>query len=319
MKRVEDDIAEGFPLQPQIRLTRTQRKILDTRTAIYFQPQPTSEDMTFSARELVQATLPHQTPRGNPPEWYRTNGNYTLSIRPGYKTDEKTGQRLCIGYPYGNVPRLLLFWLTTEALRTGGRRLELGGSLAGFMRELGLDPGRGGRWSDRTRLHDQTERLFNASISFEYTGQDRRQWVNMEVTSQGEMWWDFRQPNQGDLFASWIELGEKFYEAIIAHPVPLDMRTLQALKSSSLALDIYAWLAYRSHRVNHAKKAAFISWKQMHQQFGASYHDLDNFRRNAKAALRKVLAVYHHLQVEQVRGGIRISPGIPLISPRSPR
>ena len=76
----------------------------------------------------------------------------------------------------------------------------------------------------------------------------------MEVTSQGEMWWDFKQPAQQDLFASWVELGEKFYEAIIAHPVPLDMRTLQALKSSSLALDIYAWLAYRSHRVNRDKK-----------------------------------------------------------------
>jgi hypothetical protein len=316
MKRSEDAVSNIVPLQPQIRLTRTQRKILDARNAIYFQPQPDAEDLTFSARELVQATLPHQTPRGNPPEWYRTNGNYTLSIRPGYKTDEKTGNRRCIGYPYGNVPRLLLFWLTTEAVRTGSRRLELGGSLAGFMRELGLNPGRGGRWSDRARLHDQIERLFNASISFEYTGQDRRQWINMEVTSQGEMWWDFKQPAQSDLFSSWVELGEKFYEAIVAHPVPLDMRTLQALKSSSLALDLYAWLAYRSHRVNHTKKPAFISWKQMHKQFGASYNDPKDFKRRAKESLRKVLAVYHHLKVEEVRGGINIAPGFPLIASR---
>ena len=165
MKRSEEAVSNIVPLQPQIRLTRTQRKILDASNTIYFQPQPDADDLTFSARELVQATLPHQTPRGNPPEWYRTNGNYTLSIRPGYKTDEKTGHRRCIGYPYGNVPRLLLFWLTTEAVRTGSRRLELGGSLAGFMRELGLNPGRGGRWSDRARLHDQIERLFNASGS----------------------------------------------------------------------------------------------------------------------------------------------------------
>jgi Plasmid encoded RepA protein len=316
MKQSDDPASHLVPLHPQARLTRTQRKILDVRNAIYFQPQPESEDLTFSARELVQATLPHQTPRGNPPEWYRTNGNYTLSIRPGYKTDEKTGNRRCIGYPYGNVPRLLLFWLTTEALRTGSRRLELGGSLAAFMRELGLDPSRGGRWSDRTRLYDQTERLFNASISFEFTGNDRRQWINMEVASQGEMWWDFKQPAQQDLFASWVELGEKFYEAIIAHPVPLDMRTLQALKSSSLALDIYAWLAYRSHRVNRDKKAVFVSWTQLHQQFGASYYDVKGFKRYAKVALHKVLAVYAHLKVEEVRGGIKINPGYPLITSR---
>ena len=130
------------------------------------------------------------------------------------------------------------------------------------------------------------------------------------------MWWDFKQPAQQDLFASWVELGEKFYEAIIAHPVPLDMRTLQALKSSSLALDIYAWLAYRSHRVNWDKKAVFVSWTQLHQQFGASYHDVKGFKRYAKVALHKVLAVYAYLKVEEVRGGIKINPGYPLITSR---
>jgi hypothetical protein len=316
MKRSEEAVSNILPLQPQTRLTRTQRKIIEAKNEIYFQPQPDADDMAFSARELVQATLPHQTPKGNPPVWSRVNGNYTLLIKPGYKTERQTGQPVCIGYPYGNVPRLLLFWITTEALRTGSRRLELGGSLAGFMRELGLDPDRGGRWSDRARLHDQVERLFNASISFQYSEKGYRQWLNMEVTSKGEMWWDFKQPSQGDLFASWMELGEAFYEAIIAHPIPLDMRTLQALKSSSMALDLYAWLAYRSHRVNQAKKPAFISWQQMHQQFGASYNDLRNFRRNVKAALRKVLVVYHHLKVEEVRGGIKIAPGFPLITSR---
>lgn len=304
------------PLRSNAPLTRTQRKIIETKNAIYFQPQPEAEELTYSARELVQATLPHQTPRGNPPEWYRTNGNYTLSIRPGFKTDPKTGQRVCIGYPYGNVPRLLLFWITTEAVRTHSRRLELGSSLSGFMYELGLNPRRGGRWSDRTRLYNQTERLFNASISFEYTGENRRQWLNMEVTSQGEMWWDFRQPDQTDLFSSWVELGEQFYEALIAHPVPLDMRTLQALKSSSLALDFYAWLSYRHHRVTLTKKPAFVPWRELQKQFGSDYNNYDNFRRNAKKALRKVLAVYGHLKVEEVRGGITIAPGLTLISPR---
>jgi hypothetical protein len=316
MKRSEEAVADILPLKPQIRLTRTQRKILDTRNAIYFQPQPDGDDMAFSARELVQATLPHQTPRGNPPVWYRKDGNYTLSIRPGYKTNPKTGEYGCIGYPYGNIPRLVLFWITTEALRTGTRRLELGGSLAGFMRELGLDPDHGGKWSPRARLHDQIERLFNASISFEYAADGHRQWLNMEVTSEGETWWDFKQPHQDNLFTSWVELGEKFYQAITSHPVPLDMRTLQTLKSSSMALDLYAWLAYRSHRVNQNKKQAFIAWKQMHQQFGASYNDPKDFKRRAKDALRKVVAVYHHLKVEEVRGGIRISPGFPLITAR---
>jgi hypothetical protein len=124
MKSSDQPASNIVPLRPDVQLTRTQRKIIEAKNAIYFQPQPDATDMAFSARELVQATLPHQTPRGNPPEWYRINGNYTLSIRPGYKTDPKSGMRQCIGYPYGNVPRLLLFWITTEALRTGSRRLN---------------------------------------------------------------------------------------------------------------------------------------------------------------------------------------------------
>ena len=46
----------------------------------------------------------------------------------------------------------------------------------------------------------------------------------------------------------------------------------------------------------------------MHKQFGASYNDPKDFKRRAKESLRKVLAVYHHLKVEGVRGGINIAP-----------
>ena len=35
-------------------------------------------------------------------------------------------------------------------------------------------------------------------------------------------------------------------EEIIHHPVPLDMNILKALKRSSLGLDLYLWLTYRT-------------------------------------------------------------------------
>src|SRR6266853_1428602 len=89
---------------------------------------------------LVQATLPHSDVKGNPPIWTRANGHYGLILKPGYKRDPKTGGYICIGYPYGTVPRLLLFWLTTEALRTKQRRLELGDTLATFMLDIGMNP-----------------------------------------------------------------------------------------------------------------------------------------------------------------------------------
>jgi len=53
------------------------------------------------------------------------------------------------------------------------------------------------------------------------------------------LWWH-PHPDQAALWESWIQLGEKFYSAVIASPVPVDMRALRALKRSPLALDLYA-------------------------------------------------------------------------------
>src|SRR5512135_1103506 len=91
-------------------------RIIQAGTEIRTIPEPDSADIAFMARQLVQATLPHSCPEGNPPRWVRRNGNLVLSIRPGYKTEHSTGNSVCIGYPYGTIPRLLLFWITTEAI-----------------------------------------------------------------------------------------------------------------------------------------------------------------------------------------------------------
>src|ERR1700730_4527168 len=117
--------------------------IIAAAEAILQDPQVSDQDRAFIARQVVQVTLPHADP-GDVPVWKRSNGYLTLSIRPGWDH-----QNNCIrGYPYGTLPRLLLFWMTTEAVRNGSRRLELGSTLASFMRELGLDPGRGGKRRD---------------------------------------------------------------------------------------------------------------------------------------------------------------------------
>jgi hypothetical protein len=201
-------------------ITRQHLKLLDAAEAIRLDPDKT--EAAFMARQLVQATLPHKNP-GDVPAWSRRNGHLTLTIRSGW--DHERGA--AIGYPYGTLPRLLLFWMITEAVRTKTRRLELGGSLASFMRQLGLDPSRGGKRSDARRLRDQMRRLFQASISFHQTrgekGRKGEAWMNMDVAPDGVLWWDEKLPEQATFWSSWIQLGEKFFEAITAVPVQVDM------------------------------------------------------------------------------------------------
>ncbi|MEI8295561.1 MAG: hypothetical protein WCG04_03440, partial [Alphaproteobacteria bacterium] len=99
------------------------KRIIDA--AVEIKTEPSSTEMVFMARALVQATLPNSDP-GEVPIWGRTNGRLTLSIKPDWEFDRKTNQPRSVGIPYGTIPRLLLFWITTEAVKTKSRRLELG-------------------------------------------------------------------------------------------------------------------------------------------------------------------------------------------------
>ncbi len=297
-------------------LFRAKSKILDA-AEIIFAERASEKDAAYLARQLVQATLPHTNP-GDVPAWSRTNGKLTLTIQPGWDNRKKRST----GYPYGIIPRLLLFWMTTEALRTKSRILELGPSLSGFMATLGLDPSRGGKRSDAARLKEQMMRLFRARITFEATikqdcrtGDARK---DMLVAEDSMLWWDHNEADQPPKWGSWIELSEKFYKAITAAAVPVDVRALKALKRSPLALDLYAWLTYEAWRAQHKNEARFVSWELLHAQFGAEYGDMGNFRKKVKAALAKIRLVYPGLILGRRRGGIEILPGsLPAIPPNS--
>jgi hypothetical protein len=222
------------------------RRLLDAAADIQASSDVPENEKAFLTRQLVQVTLPYRDP-GDIPAWSRSNGNLTLGIRPGWDFTTNT----LIGYPYGSIPRLLLFWINTEVLRTKSRHIKLGDSCNDFMLKVGLNPNTGGgKRGDRTRLVNQMDRLFQAKISFEYHRDTPdvagKSWLNMDIAPEGDFWWHPKQPNQRALFDSWIELGEKFYEAILAAPVPLDLRILKAIKRSPLALDLYAWATYKT-------------------------------------------------------------------------
>jgi Plasmid encoded RepA protein len=240
------------------------------------------------------------------PLWMRTNGSFTLAVRPGI--DHKTLKP--IGYPYGSIPRLLLFWMNTEAVRIKSRRLELGKNLANFMSEIGLDSNTGrGKRGDAKRLREQMRRLFRATISFEIdnTQDPRRQgqgWRDMQVAPEGELWWDPKRPDQVNLWGSWIELGEKFFQAITAAPVPTDLRALRALKQSPLALDLYIWAAHKAYSAAVKNKSQFVPWIALSRQFGADYKQTRDFKLKAIGALKKIQTVYPGLKLQDADGGI---------------
>ena len=84
-------------------------------------------EVGFMARMMVLCSLPRTNP-GNRIRYIRQNGPYTLVMTAGGKSK----------LPFGNFPRLLLAWASTEVVRTQSRELFLGASLSEFMRKLGV-------------------------------------------------------------------------------------------------------------------------------------------------------------------------------------
>lgn len=314
----------------EMQITPAKEKWLDSVSLFNAQPYG-EEELAYMPGQLVQCTFPHDDP-GNVPEWSRSTPWLTVSIRPGYKTDHKTGQRVCVGYPFGTVPRLLMFHIMTEVEHTKNRTdmtllekrtIRLGESFAAFLRTIGMNPENGsGKRSDRHRCQDQVERTVRAILSFDRSTVNdsfrSEGWLNMPVSSRGEFFWDVKRPEQGSLWTSYIVLSEELYGAIIASPVPLDYIAIRALKDSALHLDLYAWFLYRAHLLSKGKKPSLlVPWNSFMMQLGTSYKVARQFRARVKKEFPNVAPFLRHLTVRLTVKGIEVHPPKqPVIPPR---
>ena len=254
----------------------------------------------FLARAMVLASMPHSEPETT--YFERRNGNYTLVMQANQK----------IGLPYGSIPRLLLAWITTEAVRTKDRELILGSSLADFMRQLEIEP-TGGRKGTITALREQMKRLFSTTISCTYSDEERDAGLNMLLVDKYTLWWHPKDPEQKTLWESSITLSELFFKEITTSPVIFYMDALKTLRKSPMALDIYMWLTYKN---SYAKNPLTISWESLQAQFGAGYpsnpRGKADFKRKFREALKKVSAVYPEARkLKAGEYGLKFIPGSP--------
>ena len=268
-------------------------------------------DLGFMARLLALCSLPRTNP-GNRLQYVRQNGPYSLVMIAGGRNK----------LPFGNLPRLLLAWVCTEAVRTQNRELILGPSLSEFMRKLNIHTQSGGRGGVRTRLRNQMDRLFCAYVQLIYEDEHGKQFASAPIADRGEFWWDPKRPDEPMLWDSKIRLGEDFFNEIIRHPVPLDMNTLNALKRCSLGLDLYLWLAYRTFSL---KRPLRLTWRQIYRQFGlhpskaGDHYTVQNFRRKVLRELKKIKLAWPDLNYSTASGVLILSPSKPAFPPAQQR
>ena len=261
-------------------------------------------DLGFMGRTMALCSLPRSNP-GNRLQYKRVNGPFTL-----YMT-ASGGNKL----PFGNLPRLLLAWVCTEAVRTGSRELVLGRSLSGFMRTLDIYSNSG---RVHTRLRNQMKRLFGCTVTMVYEEPGGFARVSSLVADKHEFWWNERKPDESSLWESKIYLGEQFFNEIIRHPVPLDLNTLTALKRSPLGLDLYLWLTYRMFSLRASLR---LSWRQVYRQFGvdpakaSDKRTVDAFRTKCLRELKKIKLAWPELTYATAKGVLILYPSKPAITP----
>ena len=268
--------------------------------------------LLYQHSALCQTFLPYRDPGDVARTWERLNGSVHLEVIAG-KAMHPIEQRLMpLGLPFGPKARLVLMHINQQALLSQSPEIEVQDTLTSFVRRsLKLDTG--GR-TVRT-VKDQLARLSAASIRVGMVKDGRAQTVNSQIVTAFNIWFP-KDERQRVFWPSTVWLSLDYWESLKTHAVPLVESHIAALSHSGMALDIYAWLAQRLHRVP-TGKPALVSWPLLQAQFGQDYARLDQFRdRGFKPALKQVIALYRDARVDVDGRGLTLHQSKPVVLPR---
>ena len=288
-------------------LTPVQRRRLETSLQIHETP---AERIAYQHTVLCQTCLPYRDPGSAVRLWERQQGIASLRIEAGAARNPQTRGFVELGLPYGARPRLILTHLNSEALKLGSPRIEVESSLSAFVRRIQNRPPTG---REVRRFKDQLSRLAAAVVRFAIDlSADRAFQVQTTIIDAFELWLS-KDERQRVLWPAVVELSPRYFDSLTRHAVPLDERAIAGLANSPIALDVYAWLAQRLHRVP-SGRPQWVSWEALHDHFGYGYRHLRQFRADFKKVLTLVHLHYPAAKLQVAEAGLELrtsSPPIP--------
>lgn len=268
----------------------------------------TIKNAIYQHSVLCQTFLPYRDPGKDITEWEQKQGYAHLAIQTSKQKNPHTGEFEYIGLPYGTKARLIINYLNSEAVKTQKRTINVGETMSSFLRELNISK-TGPRIAE---VKEQLRRINAATIGI-YWKQD-----NTYITQQTRIVSAFevsfqKNDQQRVLWDSCIQLSQDYFESLINHAVPMDERALINLSHSALAMDIYAWLSQKLHRIPW-DKPVFVDWVSLKNQFGHNYVELRYFRKDFKTAFQQAMTQYPRARVSMDKTGLKLlnsEPPIP--------
>lgn len=282
-------------------------KLAKSSGEIYMNPGKIS-DSEYIHSVLCQVGLPRKEPYlmdannkkilgedGKPilaTEFERKSGNASLLIKAGEYWDGREWVKQPI--PYGSVPRLAFVHICSEAVRKQEPVIQIGENLSDFMDSLDIahSGGKNGRFN-AVKKQIRALSVCELKLGVSYTDETRSIIINPIQEFRA---WVANKDEEIVLWPKQITLSDNFFESLMIHSVPLDYRALHELKDSSLALDIYFWLAHRLHRSK--AQGELIPWTALRKQFGQEYNKLYHFKEEFYQKLIQALSQYPTANVE---------------------
>jgi hypothetical protein len=109
-------------------------------------------------------------------------------------------------------------------------------------------------------------------------------------------------------WSDYLVLTPAYRSALVEHRVPLAEHAIAYLQGSSLALDLYLWLAYRLRALRPSEAGRIVPWDALAGQLGAQFRRVGDLSRHVCGLLPDVLAVYPGARVEPHGDGLRLWP-----------
>jgi hypothetical protein len=268
-----------------------------------------AEEIAYQHTVFCQTCLPYKHVEQR--TWERRQGAVFLRVEAGAVRKPGGREYLEVGLPYGSRPRLILAHLNRQAILYGSPRIDVEGSLTGFIRRV--TPSNAPNARDIARFKDQLTRFAAANIRMSADLTDNRSYqVNTHIIRAMELWLQ-KDDRQRCLWPAFVELSREYFESLAKHAVPLDERAIAALSNSPMALDVYAWLAQRLCRVR-SPKGQFIAWPLLQDQFGQGYGRLRDFRRAFSEVLTLVCEQYRRARVDVSERGLTLHESHPPVA-----
>ena len=305
MKSKDQDQDKDKNKKPK--LTAIQGRMIKKNAAIALEPP---EQIVYQHTVLCQTALPYRNPGDDVRFWEKEQGSVFLRVEAGAAHDPQTKRFIELGLPFGPKVRLVLHYLNTEALKTGSPAIEVRDSMTAFIKHLQQRPPTG---PEIRKFKDQLSRLAAATIRLAIDLDDRTLQVNSQIVKAFDLWLS-KDDRQRILWPSVIQLSDDYFNSLIRHAVPLDERAVAALSHSAMALDVYAWLAQRLHRVSPAGQ--FIPWAALYEQFGQGYTRIRDFRSTFLKVLYMVKLAYPAARFTADKTGLMLGNSPPPVKKR---